>query len=424
MKPGRMREARLELPRPHPAQRQVIDEAKRFNTVCCGRRWGKTVLGLDRLIAHALKGAPTSWWAPSYRTLQDTWREASTTLSPVIIDKSESEHRLQLTGGGTIEFWSTDAAGDSARGRKYGLAVVDEAALVSGLDQFWQATLRPMLADLRGAAWFLSTPKGLNGFKRLFDRGQDPEKRDWASWQMPTSSNPCISPDEIEAAREDMTEANFAQEFLAQFIAWEGAVFRGILEAATAPWNAEPERGHEYVIGVDWGRSVDYTVFCVVDVSTRCMVELDRSNRVDYVLQRGRLKALCQKWQPSCIVAEANSIGHPIIEQLWRDGLPVQPFNTSNASKAHIIEGLALALERGQVRILPDPVLLAELQCFQCERLPSGLMRYSAPPGGHDDTVMALALCGVAVGAVMRTRAAVEPFPLALPDFDGCISAI
>jgi hypothetical protein len=241
---------------------------------------------------------------------------------------------------------------------------------------------------------------------------------------MPTASNPYIDSAEIEAARLDMTEGMFAQEFLAQFIAWEGAVFRGILEAATAPWNAEPESRHEYVIGCDWGRSLDYTVFCVVDVSTRTMVALDRSNRVDYVLQRGRLEALCQRWRPSCIIAEANSIGQPIIEQLWRDGLPVQSFNTTNASKARIIEGLALAIERGQVRILPDPVLLAELQSFQCERLPSGLMRYSAPPGSHDDCVMALALCGVAFGAVMQSRAAAQPFPLALPDFEGCISPI
>jgi hypothetical protein len=419
-----MRELKLELPRPHSAQQQIINEAARFNAVCCGRRWGKTVLGLDRLIASALQGAPTSWWAPSYRTLQDVWREASSTLTPVIVDKSETEHRLLLTGGGSVEFWSTDSAGDSARGRKYGLAVVDEAAMVQGLEQFWQATLRPMLADLRGGAWFLSTPKGVNYFKTLFDRGQDPERKDWASWQMPTASNPVIDPAEIEAARQDMSEMSFAQEFLATFVAWEGAVFRGILEAASASFDAQPESGHEYVIGVDWGRSIDFTVFCVVDVTTRTMVELDRSNRVDYVLQRSRLKALCQKWRPSCIVAEANSIGQPIIEQLWRDGLPVQPFNTTNASKAQIIEGLALALERGQVRILPDPVLLAELQCFQCERLPSGLMRYSASPGSHDDTVMALALCGVAVGAVAQSRAQAEQVYLPPPDFEGCISAI
>lgn len=419
-----MTELRLELPRPHVAQAKVISEAKRFNVCVNGRRWGKTVLGLDRLIASALQGAPTSWWAPSYRTLSECWREASQTLGPVIIDKSESEHRLALTGGGTIEMWSTDSAGDSARGRKYGLAIVDEAALIGNLEQFWQATLRPMLSDLRGSAWFLSTPKGLTYFKTLFDRGQDPEKRDWMSWQMATRTNPYISPDEIEAARGDMTESAFAQEFEAAFIAWEGAVFRAILEAATAPYDASPEAGHDYVVGVDWGRSIDYTVYIVIDVTTRTMVAIDRSNKVDYILQRGRLEALCQKWRPSCIVAEQNSIGQPLIEQLWRDGLPVQPFTTTNASKAQIIEGLALALERGQVRILPDPVLLAELQSFQCERLPSGLMRYSAPPGAHDDTVMALALCGVAVGAVVRTRAAVEPFPLALPSFEGCISSI
>ena len=419
-----MKELRLELPRPHPAQAKIISEAGRFNVCVNGRRWGKTVLGLDRLVAGALQGAPTSWWAPSYRTLQDVWREASSTLQPVIVDKSETEHRLLLTGGGSVEFWSTDSAGDSARGRKYALAVVDEAAMVQNLEQFWQATLRPMLADLRGSAWFLSTPKGLNYFKTLFDRGQDPERKDWASWQMPTSSNPVIDPAEIDAARQDMSEMSFAQEFLAQFVAWEGAVFRGILAAATAPFNVEPERGHEYVIGVDWGRSIDYTVYCVIDVSTRCMVEIVRSNQVDYVLQSARLKALCQKWRPSCIVAEANSIGQPIIEQLWRDGLPVQPFNTTNASKARIIEGLALAIERGQVRILPDPVLLAELQSFQCERLPSGLMRYSAPPGSHDDTVMALALSGVGVGAVAQSRAQAEQVYLPPPDFEGCISII
>jgi hypothetical protein len=424
MKPRLARELCLTLPRPHPAQQQVIDEARRFNVCVNGRRWGKSTLGVDRVVATALQSAPVGWFAPTYKMLLDVWRELTAVLEPVIVDKSESERRLQLTGGGVIECWSLDSAGDSARGRKYKLIVVDEAALVPELQRAWQGTLRAMLADLKGGAWFLSTPRGLGDFKTLFDRGQDSQRTDWASWQMPTVSNPYIDPAEIEAARLEMTEAMFAQEFLAQFIAWEGAVFRGILEAATAPWNAEPERGHEYVMGCDWGRSIDYTVFCVVDVTKRTMVELDRSNKVDYVLQRGRLEALCKKWRPSCIVAEANSIGQPLIEALWRDGLPVQPFTTTNASKAFIIEALALALERGQVRILPDPLLLAELQCFQCERLPSGLMRYSAPPGSHDDCVMALALCGVAVGAVTQARAATQPFPLALPSFEGCISPI
>ena len=387
----------LTLPRPHPGQAEVIAEAKRFNVLACGRRWGKSTLGIDRVVNRALQGAPCGWFGPSYKSLLDVWRELTSTLQPVIADKSESERRLQLIGGGVIEAWSLDSLGDNARGRKYGLVVVDEAALVSQLEQVWQATLRPMLADLKGGAWFLSTPRGLNDFKRFFDRGQDPERREWASWQMPTSSNPYIDAAEIEAARADMNEAMFLQEFEAQFIAWEGTVFRRVLEAARAPYGAERQADHAYCIGCDWGRSLDYTVFAVFDATARTMVEIDRSNRVDYVVQRDRLRALCEKWRPGVIVAEANSIGQPIIEQLWRDGLPIKGFNTTNATKAVIIEGLALAFERAEIAILNDPVLLAELQAFSAEQLPSGMLRYAAPAGGHDDTVIATALAWLAV---------------------------
>lgn len=389
--------ATLTLPRPHPGQSDVIAGAKRFNVLACGRRWGKTVLGVDRVVSAVLKGQPCGWFGPSYKSLLDVWRELTAILQPVTVDKSESERRLQVIGGGVIEAWSLDSMGDSARGRKYGLAVVDEAALVVSLEQVWQATLRPMLADLRGGAWFLSTPRGMNDFKRLYDRGQDPERKDWASFQMPTLSNPYIAPEEIEAARADISEAMFLQEFDAQFIAWEGAVFRKVLEAAMAPYCTKPDPNHAYCIGVDWGRSVDYTVFAVFDATTRTMVELDRSNRVDYVMQRNRLAALAEKWRPGAILAESNSIGQPIIEQLWRDGLPVKGFQTTNATKAAIIEGLALAFERGEISILRDPVLSAELQSFSAEQLPSGMLRYAAPAGGHDDTVIATALAWLCV---------------------------
>jgi hypothetical protein len=232
----------------------------------------------------------------------------------------------------------------------------------------------------------------MNDFKTFFDRGQDPEHDDWASWRMPTSSNPHIAAEEIEAARQDMTEAAFAQEFLAQFVNWEGAVFRRVIECAVAERKAAPEAGHEYVIGADWGRSNDYTVFVALDLTARAMVEIDRSNRVDYAVQRNRLRVLFERWNPSKVIAEQNSIGQPIIEQLQRDGLRVQPFTTTAASKAQIIEALALAFERKDIAILPDAVLLSELQAFAAEPLPGGMLRYGAPSGQHDDCVMALAL--------------------------------
>jgi hypothetical protein len=57
-----------------------------------------------------------------------------------------------------------------------------------------------------------------------------------------------------------------------------------------------------------------------------------------------------------------------------------------------MINELAVAFEQRAIRIIPDQVLLGELLSYAAERLPSGALRYSAPPGQHDDTVVALAL--------------------------------
>ena len=393
------KQLKIELPAPHTAQRQVLAEAKRFNVVCCGRRWGKTVLGIDRIVKPVLEGFPGAWFAPTYKLQMEAWRALQEALAPVITARHNAEMRLEIRGGGSVTGFSLDAdVSDTVRGRAFKTVIVDEAALVRSLRTAWENAIRPTLADHRGEAWFTSTPRGMNDFKLFFDRGQDPEREDWASWQMPTSTNPHIAAEEIEAARLDMTEAAFNQEFLAQFVNWEGAVFRRFMECATAERKDGPEAGHEYVIGADWGRSNDYTVFTVLDVTARTMVDMDRSNKVDYTVQRGRLRALYERWRPSQIIAELNSIGQPIIEQLQRDGLPVKGFTTTNSSKAEIIEALALAFEQGSITILSDPVLLGELQAFAGEQLPGGMLRYAAPGGQHDDCVMSLALAWSVIG--------------------------
>lgn len=60
---------------------------------------------------------------------------------------------------------------------------------------------------------------------------------------------------------------------------------------------------------------------------------MDRSKQVDYVVQRGRLQAMYEKWKPQVIIAEANSIGGPVIEQLRRENLPVRPLTTPAARR-------------------------------------------------------------------------------------------
>jgi hypothetical protein len=90
-------------------------------------------------------------------------------------------------------------------------------------------------------------------------------------------------------------------------------------------------------------------------------------------------------------------MGGPLTEAMQRMALPVRPFTTSNATKAAVIDALALGFERGDIRIINDPVLVAELQAYEMERLPSGLIRYTAPDGMHDDCVIGLALAWQAV---------------------------
>jgi hypothetical protein len=403
------KQLQVQLPAPHAGQRQVLAEAKRFNVLAMGRRWGKTVIGCDRIVRPVLEGYPTAWFAPTFKLEMESWRTLQQVLAPVITSRNNAEYRLEVRGGGSLTLFSLDGdVSDTVRGRAFKRVVIDEAACVKQLKSVWENAIRATLADHQGDAFFLSTPRGMNDFKAFWDRGQDPERDDWASWQMPTSTNPTISPDEIESARHDLTEGAFNQEYLALFVNWEGAVFRRVLECATAERKDGPEHGHEYVIGADWGRSNDYTVFSVVDVTARCMVDMDRSNRVDYVVQRGRLQALCDRWRPSQIIAELNSIGQPICEELQRAGLPIKGFTTTNASKAEIIEALALAFEQGSIGILNDPVLLGELQAFAAEQLPGGMLRYAAPGGGHDDCVMSLALAWSVIRADKRCYGLIE----------------
>jgi phage terminase large subunit-like protein len=138
----------LNLPTPHRAQAAIIQKAKRFNVICCGRRFGKTMLGMDRLIHPALQGKPVAWFSPTYKVLSDTWRQLRSTLGPVIRDKSEQEKRLELINGGVVELWSLDSP-DSGRGRKYAAVVIDEAAMIPSLEEAWQESIRPTLTDYR-----------------------------------------------------------------------------------------------------------------------------------------------------------------------------------------------------------------------------------------------------------------------------------
>ena len=380
----------IHLPAYHPGQQRIVSQARRYNVLDCGRRWGKTAMVTRLLCETALPGKPAAYFASQYKYLDPVWQDLKSRLAPMITSAPATKMLISLVGGGSIEMWSLEDV-DAGRSRAYARVVIDEAAMVPHLGRTWGQAIRPTLADLGGDAWLPSTPKGRNFFWECYQRGLDPLETEWACWQAPTADNPYIRRSEIEALRQSMTDRNYRQEILAEFLEDAGGVFRGVRKLSVlAP--GEPLQGHTYVAGIDWGRVDDYTVVSVWDMTTQEEVFLDRYNGLPYTLQRARIGALCDTWHLTNILAESNSIGEPIIEQLHEEGLPVQGFGTTNASKAVLVDRLALALERETCILQADLVGVGEMEAFEATALPSGVYRYAAPDGQHDDIVIARCL--------------------------------
>jgi hypothetical protein len=310
--------------------------------------------------------------------------------------RSEQEKFMELVSGGKLEFFSLDNP-DAIRGKKFKRFIVNEAAFVPNLLDIFNLVIRPTLIDYRGEADFAGTPKGYNGFWQLYNMTGE----DFAHWQMSSYQNPHIPKSELDALNPTLPEnagkttvlleRAWMQEIMAEFLEDGGGVFRGVTQAATLS-PSEPVEGRQYVIGVDWGRTNDATVLSVIDTSEKVQVYLDRMTDTDYASQRLRLAALSKRYNDATVIAETNSMGQPNIEALQAAQVNVTGFTTTNATKAEIIQKLELAFELRQIRILNNAIQTAELMAYESEKLPSGLVRYQAPEGMHDDTVMALAL--------------------------------
>lgn len=403
---------KLRIPRPHAAQRHVMQNAARFNVLACGRRFGKTRYGLIRSLRPLLDGKPLAYFAPTYKMLTEFWREAVEMYKPIITHINKSEHRFDVVGGGSFSMWSLDSA-DTVRGRKYALALIDEAAMVTNLEDAWNAVIRPTLTDYEGCADFYSTPKGLNFFHSLYSRGNDDAFTEWASFHFPTSSNPFIKQSEIDAAQLELPADVFKQEYLAEFIQGEGAVFRNIIanliKDETKP---SAHTGHSLVAGVDWGQVNDFTAISIICETCKRECELDRFNRIEWEFQRNRLLALLDKWNVGFAICEENSIGSPNLEALSKlTSRKVIGFQTTAQSKPPLIQTLALSLEQEEYKWLDIPIATRELEAYEAKRNEvTNRIQYSAPSGFHDDTVIARCLAREAVEQRRRATMSVTPF--------------
>lgn len=278
---------------------------------------------------------------------------------------------------------------DSLRGpNPYGV-ILDEYELMS--PAVWEEIIQPiMLAKEEGFVWFIGTPKPQGQhFKRLFEEANG--KPDWFRLQLNAEQSGILTDEQIQYARENMTEAAYRQEYLCEWLQEGGSVFRKVDKLIKAFPN-EAQVGHDYVIGVDLGKYEDYTVLSVIDKTTHKQVAIERFHDNSWALQEARIEGMARRYGNALLRVEANSMGDPIVENLGRRGLRVESFLTTNKSKKEIIENLVLLTEREDLYLLPDEVQTYEMKIFGYEVSANRNMIYSAPEGEHDDCVMALAL--------------------------------
>jgi hypothetical protein len=351
------------------------------------------VLGEHRLIPPMLDGFPVAWFAPTYKYLNEVWRDFRRVLKPVIASSNKTEWRIELITGGSIEFWSLED-GDAGRSRKYKHVVVDEAAKVKGLGRAWTEAIRPTLADYRGGADFLSTPKGKDYFWELFTRGEDRLEPDWACWTMPTLANPYIHPDEIADLRRSLPERVFTQEILAAFHDDGGGVFRRVIDAVDkGRRSCSPVAGEgRYTQGSDLARTLDFSVNSVLDFKG-VQASFERYQQISWTRQIEIIAATSRSYRNASVVLDTTGVGDPIYEALRKERMGrIIPFLFTNASKEALVDNLAMQLEQGRIRLMDIAEQTAELLAFEYEVLPSRKVRMQAPEGMHDDCVIALAL--------------------------------
>ncbi len=397
----------ISLPKPHPGgQRAIYKHPARFQVVACGRRFGKTELGKVLAYKEMAENGGEVWWiAPQYKMSTKTWHELLNTFRPIATWVSAQERTIVLPNGGKLIVWAGDSGGDAMRGGSPSLIILDEAAMIKD-NSLWFSVILPALTDHKGRAYFLSTPRGRNWFYDIYKKGDSrssPIDRDdqYKSWNFTSYNNPYISSKVIDDTKKSTPDRFFRQEYLAEFLTDSGTVFRGVIDASTAPY-CDPYPG-SFVFGIDWGRKEDYTVISVFDVILRTQVNLYRMSKVDFVKQVAFLKEIVDEWQPFMIGAEENSMGIPVIDFVRAEGIKVKPIYMTNKRKKEIIELLSLNIEKENITLLNEPIQIRELQAYQMETTKGGNITFNAASGYHDDTVIATGISNYVMDRLNNT---------------------
>lgn len=246
-----------------PSQNQIAESRARFRVVNCGRRFGKTTEAAEEIKGKAIYTPKRICYiAPTYQQARDiAWEVFKNQLRAAIVNVNEARLEIKTktkSGGESLIILRGWESVETIRGQQFDFLVLDEIASMRNFWLNWQEVLRPTLTDTKGEALFISTPKGFNHFYDLFN--MEAKDKDYKSFHFTTYDNPFIPIEEIEKAKQELTEDRFAQEYLADFRKTEGLVYKEFSRERHLVGDIQTGSEVESIAGVDFG----YTNPCAV----------------------------------------------------------------------------------------------------------------------------------------------------------------
>jgi PBSX family phage terminase large subunit len=233
------------------------------------------VLAVEELVFVAVnrKDGNVAYIAPTYTQAREiSWEMLKKRVSEIggckinetrleltLPNKHGGESRIALKGWESIE---------SLRGQAYDFLVLDEVAMYRNWLANWQEVIRPTLTDRKGSALFISTPKGFSFFYDLYN--EEHKDKDYKSFHFTSYDNPHIPTDEIDKAKQELTEDRFAQEYLGDFRKTEGLVYKEFdrkrhLFSDMGTIHSVVRR----LIGIDWGYTNPCAIMTIVEDGDR-----------------------------------------------------------------------------------------------------------------------------------------------------------
>jgi phage terminase large subunit len=216
-------------PREHQLKIHELLDGNRFAVVVAHRRFGKTVAALNHIIREAVLNEQETpryaYIAPTYgQAKRVAWDYLVKYTTPLGGTNNISELRVDFWGR-RIQLYGSDNP-DSLRGQYFDGVIVDEVGDQN--PKIWTDIIRPSIVDRKGWCLFIGTPKGHNHFKELRDRAEKEEG--WGLLEFKASETGVVDKTELSAAKNEMGESKYAQEFECSFDApVEGSYYGELL---------------------------------------------------------------------------------------------------------------------------------------------------------------------------------------------------